>query len=106
VRPRLGITIVSAVLLVHGCAVRTPWTPDDRLDVNSAPRARLEELPGIRREDAERIVAGRPYASKEDVLARKILTREQYDQVAGRLYVGPPGTPDYLREVPPTPVGP
>jgi len=88
--------------LLNGC----PISPPHALDLNSAPLARLEKLDGITPEEAARIVAARPYASKEDLLSRKIVSRDQYEVIAPQVYVGPPGIPDYLRSVPPTPEGP
>ena len=102
--PRLGL--ISMLFALGGCTVLGVHSSPTRLDVNSAPAAHLEKLEGISPEDAARIVAGRPYASKEDLLTRKVLSREQYDEIAPELYVGPPGTPDYLRSVPPIPEGP
>lgn len=43
------------------------------IDVNSASRAQLKRLPGIGDAEAERIVAGRPYLSKADLVTRQVL---------------------------------
>lgn len=43
------------------------------VDVNSADRAQLKRLPGIGDAEAERIVAGRPYLSKADLVTRRVL---------------------------------
>jgi len=43
------------------------------VDVNSADRAQLKRLPGIGDAEAERIVAGRPYLSKADLVTRQVL---------------------------------
>ena len=98
-RPALGT--VGLALVVAACALRSP-----QLDLNSASARQLQELPGIGQDDAERIVAARPYASKDDLLRRHVISAAQYDSVAGNLYVGPPGMPDYLRNVPPAAEGP
>jgi len=97
---RLSVLVLGLVL--NGC----PRSSPQALDLNSAPLDRVEKLNGISPADAARIVAGRPYAIKEDLLARKVVTRDQYDLIAPQVYVGPPGTPDYLLSVPPTPEGP
>ena len=77
-----------------------------QLDLNGASAKQLQQLPGIGQDDAERIVAARPYASKDDLLRRHVVSPGQYDSIAGNLYVGPPGMPDYLRSVPPAAEGP
>jgi DNA uptake protein ComE-like DNA-binding protein len=87
--------------VVAACAL-----PPPQLDVNGASARELQQLPGIAQDDAERIVAARPYASKDDLLRRHVISAAQYDSVAGNLYVGPPGMPDYLRSVPPAAEGP
>jgi DNA uptake protein ComE-like DNA-binding protein len=92
---------VGLAALVTACALKPP-----QLDLNAASAAQLQQLPGIGQGDAERIVAARPYASKDDLLRRHVISAQQYDSVAGNLYVGPPGMPDYLRSVPPAAEGP
>ena len=92
-----------ALLLVAALAAGCVVGAGRRLDINAASAAALAEIPGIGREDAERIVANRPYAAKEDLLARHVLTPTQYSALDPYVFVGPPGTPDYLRNVPPQP---
>jgi len=98
---RSALRAVGLAALVAGCALAPP-----QLDLNGASATQLRQLPGIGQDDAERIVAGRPYASKDDLLRRHVVSPEQYHSVAGNLYVGPPGMPDYLRSVPPAAEGP
>ena len=100
-RAALHLGVAGLAALLGGCALPTP-----QLDLNSASPTQLEKLSGIGRDDAARIVAARPYASKEDLLRRQVISAEQYDEIAGDLYVGPPGVPDYLRSVPPMPEAP
>ena len=95
-RAALHVCAVGLATVIGGCALDAA-----QLDLNSTSGARLEKLSGI-----GRIVAGRPYTSKEDLLSRHVVSRAQYDAIAGHLYVGPPGVPDYLRSVPPMPEGP
>jgi len=101
-RVALGACALGLAAVVGACAVNAP----PQLDLNSASAGQLQQLRGIGQDDAERIVAARPYASKDDLLRRHVISTEQYDSIAGSLYVGPPGTPDYLRSVPPMPQGP
>lgn len=98
-------TALFVLLFALGCSVIRIGEPA-AVDVNRADPAALAGLPGLGPADAERIVAGRPYAAKEDLLRRHILDAHQYDAVEQYVFVGPPGTPDYLRDVPPLPQGP
>src|SRR5262245_56044608 len=102
---RAVMALVVAALLV-GCAVLRIGSDAEALDVNAADVHALAALPGLGRDDATRIIANRPYAAKDDLLRRGVLTPEQYAGVADHLYVGSPGMPDYLRAVPPQPEAP
>ena len=92
-------SIALALLVLGACALRGHPA---QLDVNSAPREALARLPGLSADDADRIVANRPYLVKEDLRERHVLDAAQYDAVADRLAVGQPGIADYLRAVPPS----
>lgn len=47
----------------------SPASPatSSKININSAPKSKLEELPGIGSATAEKIIAGRPYATIEDL---------------------------------------
>ena len=92
-------------MLVAACSAIRFGAPGD-LDLNAAEPAGFARLPGLTREDGDRIVANRPYTAKEDLLRRGVLSPAQYAGVADHVYVGPPGMPDYLRAPPPQPEGP
>ena len=65
--------------------VREGWSRDKPLDVNHATKAQLESLPGISAAAADRIIANRPYAKRDDLLSRGILTRREYERIADQL---------------------
>jgi len=52
-----------------------------KVDINSASKEDLAKLPVIGDAIADKIVAGRPYATKRDLLTRKILTAKQYAKI-------------------------
>jgi len=99
-------TLAALLLVVAGCSIMRVGGPRAQLDLNAADTRALARLPGIAPGDARRIVANRPYQTKDDLLRRHVLTGAQYAAVADHLYVGPPGVPDYLNSVPPMPEGP
>src|SRR5437879_1035193 len=96
---------IALTLVLAACSAVRIGVPAE-LDVNAADAAALARLPGLTQEGGERIVENRPYAAKDDLVRRAVLSPSQYGAVADRVYVGPPGTPDYLRAVPPQPEGP
>jgi DNA uptake protein ComE-like DNA-binding protein len=52
-----------------------------KLDINAASQQELEALPGIGPATSAKIVQGRPYRAKSDLLKRKIVSRSEYDKI-------------------------
>ena len=65
--------------------VREGWSRDKPLDINHASKAQLESLPGISAATADRIIANRPYARRDDLLSQGILTRREYERISDQL---------------------
>jgi competence protein ComEA len=53
------------------------------VDINSAKKEELKQLPGVSDADADKIIAGRPYATKAHLLTHKILPEGTYQDVKG-----------------------
>jgi DNA uptake protein ComE-like DNA-binding protein len=51
------------------------------VDLNSASETELTDLPGINRPAARRIIAGRPYRDKHDLLDKNILSGSDYQRI-------------------------
>jgi len=83
-----GIVVLALVWTVAlGAQVkempRTPVKPINEpriVDINSAPEVDIASI-GIERTVAKRIVDGRPYRSKRDLVTRQLLTKEQYEKL-------------------------
>jgi competence protein ComEA len=55
------------------------------VDINSAPAADLDALPGIGKARSAAIIKGRPYNGKDDLLNRKILPANVYAGIKDKI---------------------
>ena len=88
--------LLTAFLLVLALlsplqAADKPATPNastvkvELVDINSATETQLKALPGIGDAYAAKIIAGRPYAKKDQLKAKNIIPAATYDKIQAQI---------------------
>lgn len=66
-------------------AATSPAKPAALIDINTASTTELRTLKGVGEARAEAIVKGRPYKGKDDLLAKKIVPENVYNDIKDKI---------------------
>ena len=82
----LGLMAVTAPSQTGGSSSKTAAAPATSLvDINSATVDQLKALPGIGDKYSAKIVAGRPYANKTQLVSKGIIPQATYNKIASMI---------------------
>ena len=86
----LAVSVAQTSASKAAAAAATAATPDNKLDINTATADQLKAFPGIGEAYSKRIIDGRPYTAKNQLVSRGVLPEGVYNKIKDSIIASKP----------------
>lgn len=77
----VGVAVSQTSSTKKSASTAATTASKDLVDINSATKDQLDALPGIGAAYSQKIIDGRPYAKKTDLVKKKVIPQSTYDKI-------------------------